>query len=255
MSFLNIIGVQQRETVAGISVTDSLTTFVALRRWGSDGLHVVDVKFYTSEDGSGLGMCPYKKEFQKHMTLYDGGFNFNLALRDFCRANSVKRLGYSADDVSIGTPNFELVPIGENQLGPALALLRETSPLKDAKELTKILSHFIDAVPKSGDLSKSQDRIEPVLAVLYAICASGEVEARAQRASERAARAEAAEREALTLEARDPYFHDLRCIGRQPTKEKFELILNNGVRMLFPRGAAQVTLRNRGGRLTPGQEA
>ena len=56
-----------------------------------------------------------------------------------------------------------------NQLGPALALLRETSPLKDAKKLTKILSHFIDAVPKSGDLSKSQDRIEPVLAVLYAI--------------------------------------------------------------------------------------
>jgi hypothetical protein len=219
MSFLNIIGVQHRETVAGISVTDSLTTFVALRRWDTDGLHMVDVKFYTSEDGSGLDMCPYKKAFQKNMTLYDGGFNFNLALRDFCRANSITRLGYSTDDVSIGTPNVELVPVAEQQLGPALAVLRETDPLKDKKEPTNILAYFIGALPKDGDLSKSMDRTEPVLALLYAIVASGEVEARPKRA------------------------RDIAFI-KQSRTATIDIIMRNGLRLSTSKDGAIASIRN-----------
>jgi hypothetical protein len=224
---LNFIGVpQQQAPFAGISITDSLCTFVALRKWGTDGLHVVDLKFYTAEDGSGLATCPFKKEFQKHMVPYDGDFNWSLALRYFLEANRVVRMGYSPEDVTISSDTVEMVPVAAEQIGPALTLLRATSPLKDTKEPTKILSHFIKAVPTDGDLSKSQDRIEPVLAVLYAIIASGEVEAHAQRA------------------------RDLALI-QQSRNATFNIIMRNGLRISTSKDGAQVSIRNGDAVLAP----
>jgi hypothetical protein len=220
MSGLTFIGsFQNRASVAGISVTDSLTTFVALRKWGTEDFHVMDVKFFTAEDGSGLVMCPYKKEFQKHMTLYDGTFNFNLALRDFCLTHGIARLGYSAEDVTLNAGNMKLVAVGVNQLGPALAVLRQTSPIKDRKDSTNILAHFINAIPKDGDLTKSFDRVEPVLALLYAIITTGEVEARAQR-------------------VRDIHFM------QQSRKETFDIIMRGGMRLNVHKDGALANIRD-----------
>ena len=217
-------------SVAGISVTDSLTTFVALRKWGTEDFQVMDVKFFTAEDGSGLAMCPYKKEFQKHMTLYDGAFNFNLALRDFCLIHGIARLGYSAEDVTLNAGNMELVAVDVNQLGPALAVLRQTSPIKDRKDSTNILAHFINAIPKDGDLTKSFDRVEPVLALLYAIIATGEVEARAQR-------------------ARDIHFME------HSRKEMFEIIMRSGLRLTCHKDGARASIRNGDATLAPEEYA
>jgi hypothetical protein len=228
---LTFIGsIQRSAPFAGISVADNLTTFVALRKWGDDDFAVVDVRFFTAEDGSGLALCPYKKEFQKHMTVYDGDFNFNRALRDFCITHGVARLGYSAQEVTINAGAVELAAVDATQVDRALKVLRETSPIKDKKETTGILAYFINSLPKTGGLDAALDRVEPVLALLYAIVASSEVEAREQRA------------------------RDMRVM-KQSRKEAFDIIMRNGLRIRTNKDGAIMTIRNGAGCLAPEEYA
>jgi hypothetical protein len=163
VSSLTFIGsFQNRAPYAGASITDDLGAFVAMRRWDDKGLYVLDVKFFAASTGQWLKRCPYAKEFQKHFTIYDGDLDFARALRDFCHAHGVRRLGYSEQDIEVNAgTNIEPVSVDAERLAKACEVLKQISPLKDKRDAKAVLAYFLD----------STEQTAPVLAILYAIAA------------------------------------------------------------------------------------
>jgi hypothetical protein len=161
MSSLTFIGAHYQAPYAGASITDDLGAFVAMRWWNGKDLYISDCKLFASATGRWLKRCPYAKELQKHFTVYeDPEFDFQTALRDFCRAHGVTRLGYNPDDLTLPPPKLdgrnELIPVPVDEARLARAYLvwpRDTNGSKAA------LKMFLE----------SQERTAPLLATSYAV--------------------------------------------------------------------------------------
>jgi hypothetical protein len=170
---------------AGVSITEDLAAFVAMRQWDGKDLYVLDCKLFAAATGRWLKRCPYASEFKKHFTIYEDDLDFETALRDFCRAHGVQRLGYSEQDVQVSAGAVEPVAVDAEQLARAYDTLKQISPLKDKRDAKAVLAYFLDA----------QEQTAPVLAVCYAIASVDktprEIAAAAEQNQQRAAAIEA----------------------------------------------------------------